>query len=126
VSDFVCAGCGRHDDEIAPLVGHIDDAPAGEFCYDCWHARREATPPYYLYSDEERAFYGHCTWLHLVLTRLEAERFATTLNARPYHGPDDFLKRDFQPMLACSWDGDRLSHNAAASARSHRKPTRTK
>ena len=97
-----CDGCGDGGRELADFEGKA-------LCYYCWHAAREATPPYHVRSKSNpEHHYSHAAFFPVVYTLAEAESEAGRLNTprnRFSSGPFDF-----EPVAATNWSGERLSH----------------
>lgn len=70
-----CSKCGKSE----PLA----DFEEQRLCYDCWHAAREATPPYHVVSKSNPALYSHCAWRPAVYTFAEATERAAILAEHP-------------------------------------------
>jgi hypothetical protein len=106
---MLCAGCGRLTFKGAPLVGHVEDAPGGLFCEDCWHTARQATPAYQVRSEARPSAVSHCAWVPCVYTLLEATARAAKMNARR-----EFGCADFAPVHIVRWEGERMGHGIVA------------
>lgn len=121
-NDASCDGCSD-DRELADFQGRA-------LCYTCWHAAREATPPYHVRRRSNPSQCSHAAFVPVVYTLEEATARAAELNAavvksnafwteydaeKEREGSDwrsnaGNQLADWEPVPASNWCGERVAH----------------